>query len=131
MKFKRIENNMIWESYGDNNMSDDVYDNQEESEFVLQLEPDGPMTPEFEDHDEHESHDEKDDDSTEYTDMVYADLKKLDNYSTKLMEYCRSGELEPWMVAKIIKASDYISDIWHSLDANIDYANDRHPDVKF
>jgi hypothetical protein len=34
------------------------------------------------------------------------------------------------MQAKIIKASDYMSEVWHRLDASADFANDQDPDLE-
>lgn len=55
--------------------------------------------------------------------VVYSDIKKLAEYSKRILDICKEKELEPWMQAKLVKASDYVSDIWHRLDAEADFAN--------
>jgi hypothetical protein len=55
--------------------------------------------------------------------VIYSDVKKLAEYSQRLLDICKETELEPWMQAKLVKASDYVSDIWHRLDAEADFAN--------
>ena len=41
----------------------------------------------------------------------------------RIQAICKEKELEPWMQAKLVKASDYVSDIWHRIDAEADFAN--------
>lgn len=49
--------------------------------------------------------------------MAKADLYKLAKYSAKLFEMINENdELEGWMQAKITKASDYISSVYHRLE---------------
>lgn len=55
--------------------------------------------------------------------VIYSDVKKLAEYSQRILDICKETELEPWMQAKLVKASDYVSDIWHRLDAEADFAN--------
>ena len=49
--------------------------------------------------------------------MARGDLYKMAKYSVKLLDMIQEGdELEGWMQAKITKASDYISSVYHRLD---------------
>jgi hypothetical protein len=49
--------------------------------------------------------------------MARADLYKLAKYSIKLLDLIQEGdELEGWQQAKITKAADYISSVYHNLD---------------
>jgi len=49
--------------------------------------------------------------------MARADLYKLAQYSAKLFQMIgENDELEGWMQAKITKASDYISSVYHRLE---------------
>lgn len=52
--------------------------------------------------------------------MARSQLYKLAEYSIKLHEMLKTlgetGELEAWQQAKITKASDYISSVYHALD---------------
>lgn len=51
-------------------------------------------------------------------DMAVADLHKLHKYSLKLKQMVKGmPSLEGWVASKITKASDYISSVYHSLDA--------------
>lgn len=114
--------------------SPDLYDtdfSEEEAEtVVLGLEPEGELevddsfdlVPDTDDSDgfgdmmEDEPEDEIDE-------VLYSDIKKLAEYSNRLLKDVNHGELETWMIAKIIKASEYVSDVWHRLDAKTDFAN--------
>lgn len=50
-------------------------------------------------------------------DMARADCYKLAKYSAKLFHMIEEGEnLEGWVAAKITKASDYISSVYHYLE---------------
>jgi hypothetical protein len=49
--------------------------------------------------------------------MARADLYKLAKYSVKLIDMIdENDELEGWVQAKITKASDYISSVYHKMD---------------
>ena len=49
--------------------------------------------------------------------MARADLYKCANYSFKLFKMIQEGqELEGWVQAKITKAADYISSVYHYLE---------------
>jgi hypothetical protein len=49
--------------------------------------------------------------------MARADLYKMAKYSMKLFQMIQEGqELEGWVQAKITKASDYISSIYHYME---------------
>jgi hypothetical protein len=50
-------------------------------------------------------------------DMARADCYKLAKYSAKLFHMIEEGEnLDGWVAAKITKASDYISSVYHYLE---------------
>jgi hypothetical protein len=50
-------------------------------------------------------------------DMAKADCYKLAKYSAKLFHMIEEGEnLDGWVAAKITKASDYISSVYHYLE---------------
>lgn len=55
--------------------------------------------------------------------VIYSDVKKLAEYSKRMLDICKETELEPWMQAKLVKASDYVSDVWHRIDGKADFAN--------
>ena len=60
----------------------------------------------------------------ETSEVVMGELSKLEEYVGRLAEKGREGcEFEDWMIAKIVMASDYVSDISHRLDAKVDFAN--------
>lgn len=122
MRFKSADNNLMWERYTgpysklpqfdqepvDPTVEDPYLMDQpeEEAEMVVELEPMGDL-----------------DTEEGCNEVVYSDIKKLAEYSKRILEICKEQELEPWMQAKLVKASDYVSDIWHRLDANVDFAN--------
>lgn len=123
MKFKHRENQLIWERYTDPystlpefddeprdpTVEDPTYPlNDEEDLEVIELDTGAEL-----DSEEHEACNE----------VIYSDIKKLAEYSNRLLELCKDKELEPWMQAKLVKASDYVSDIWHRIDAEADFAN--------
>jgi hypothetical protein len=60
---------------------------------------------------------------SEENEQVTADLKKLAEYVGRLQELCGQCDVEPWMVAKISKAAEYVSDIYYMLDSSVDFAN--------
>ena len=101
----------------------DYMDDDEDAEVIMSMEPMGEVEPEMED--DFMSVDEDDDDDNE---VVLHSLRKLVKRSEQLQELCKSKELESWMIAKIIKAEDYISDVWDRLDDDADFANDGFED---
>lgn len=131
MRFKREENEMMWEAFVkpyDNRLSDETsgenyYDtpntldptvpDDDEEGVMLEIEPEGELEV-----------DEVGEDVGEIDEVLLSDLKKLADYSQKLLDVCKTSELDTWMIAKLIKASDYVSDVWHRLDAKADFAND-------
>lgn len=132
MKFKTQENNLIWENYQTPDMG---YEDAENA--VIALDPVGELEVDegdgfdmddqfgMDDHDECNCSEQH-----EVDEVLYSDAKKLAEYSKRILEHIKSKELEPWMKAKIIKASDYMSDVWHRLDASVDFANDQDPDLE-
>lgn len=72
---------------------------------------------------EHEDHYEEHDDSE--IQMAAADLHKIAMYAPKLQEMVQSMPgLEGWVAAKITKAADYISSVYHWLEYEQDQDND-------
>jgi hypothetical protein len=63
-----------------------------------------------------EEHDESE------IDMAVTDLHKLSEYAPKLEQLVKDmPSLEGWVAAKITKAADYISAVYHSLKADSDH----------
>lgn len=119
MKFK--DNDLIWEAYQPN-----VYaqDEQEQGMDVgpdtLGVEDPSAVVMEFEPMGEVETFE---DDKDELHVAVYVEIKKLAEYSNRILEVCKEVELRPWMQAQLVKASTYVSDVWHRLDVEADFAN--------
>ena len=128
MKLKGEENNVLWESYNgrgfrqedaDDFMSDDMDDFSDDDmddfdddlggrkaqRMVMEIEPVGHV----------EKH--------EVNEVLVAELKKLAEYADRLYDMKNECEFEDWMVSAITIASTYVSDVWHRLDANADFAN--------
>jgi hypothetical protein len=141
-KFKTEENNLIWESYGNVHPNDQMYADEyndenvfedEDAEAIISLAPPGPMEAEFEDDDSFEDDDDlfedDDDDIALDNEIIVKALRKLIKRADILLNHCESDKLDTWMVAKIIKAEDYISDVWNELDDVADFANDGPKDI--
>lgn len=155
-KFKTEENNMIWESYGNVHPNDRMYADKyndenvfkdeddfkdEDAEAIISLAPAGPMEAEFEDDDSFENDDDifdddddEDDDNKEDgidldNEIIVKALHKLIKRADILLNHCENDKIDIWMVAKIIKAEDYISDVWNELDDAADFANDRAKNI--
>lgn len=89
-------------------MGDEFEDDTVDGEMsVMEIEAPSPVEPEVGDLNE----------------VLVSDLKKLAEYAGRLEEMSKTAEFDDWMVAKITKASDYVSDVWHRLDAKADFAN--------
>lgn len=52
---------------------------------------------------------------------IYSELKRLAEYSKSIFDHSKTTEFEPWMQAKIIKASNYICDVYYYLDAEVEF----------
>jgi len=122
MRFKSRDNQLMWERYVDPYTATQTSEDQEmdlttedpslgfgdedESVSIMELQPSVEL-------------------ETEEccNEVIYSDIKKLAEYSKRILGLAKEKELEPWMQAKLIKASDYVSDIWHRLDAEADFAN--------
>lgn len=147
MRFQKDDNKMMWERYmnpevrglqnynRDNNFDtdddyltpniDQFYDDDEEGAVVLEFEPEGSLVPDTDDSDGFGDMVEvgAEDPEEEIDEVLYSDIKKLADYSNRLLKDVNHGELETWMIAKLIKASEYVSDVWHRIDAKTDFAN--------
>lgn len=128
MKFRKRESDLMWEHYQDSRpvvgfnqqpktptVKNALYTPEEEAEVMLAFDdPAGPV--EVDDSLELESPEE------ELDEVLHSDLKKLADYSQKLLTV-KHSDLDTWMLAKLIKASEYVSDVWHRVDAKADFAN--------
>ena len=131
-KFKTDENNLIWESYGNVHPNDQIYADEyndenvfedEDAEAIIALEPPMQVEPELDEDDIFE------DDGDELdNEIIVKALRKLIKRADILLNHCESDKLDTWMIAKIIKAEDYISDVWNELDDVADFANDGMDD---
>jgi hypothetical protein len=136
MRSKKDEAALIWEMYNspmDDELEDDfgmeddgmdldidMADEQMDAqpEVVMEFEPMGEVEPIGDEH---------------MNEIMKSELKKLAEYGQRLNDLCGQVEFDAWMVAKIVKASDYVSDVWHRLDAGADFANtgfDQAPDYQ-
>jgi hypothetical protein len=132
-KFKREENNLIWENY--NNPNDQVYADEyntenvfedEDAEAIISLEPPLQVEPEIvQDEIFEDEGDELD------NEIITKALRKIIKRADILLNHCQGDSLDTWMVAKIIKAEDYISDVWNELDDVADFANDGPEEITF
>ncbi len=136
MRSKKDEAALIWEMY--NSPMDDEFEDDEfgmdddmgldidmadeqmdaQPEVVMEFEPMGEVEPIGDEH---------------MNEIMKSELKKLAEYGQRLNDKCGQVEFDAWMVAKIVKASDYVSDVWHRLDAEADFANtgfDQAPDYQ-
>jgi hypothetical protein len=127
MKSKFDESRLMWEAFRspedddmDFSMDDDMdedfddddfgddFDDDMGDEMVMEIEPVAPV----------ESIGDE-----EMNEILNSELKKLAEYGKRLEDLCGKVEFDAWMVAKVVKASDYVSDVWHRLDAGADFAN--------
>jgi len=123
MKSKFDESRLMWEAFTsprvddedfsmDDEMGDDFGDEFDDGmgdEMVMEIEPVAPVQAMGDE---------------EMNKVLKSELKKLAEYGKRLDDLCCSTEFEPWMVAKVVKASDYVSDVWHMLDSTgADFAN--------
>lgn len=64
--------------------------------------------------------------------MARADLYKIAKYAIKLHDMLKNVSeaegLEGWQQAKITKASDYISSVYHNLDYDMKFSNGQNMD---
>jgi len=126
MRFK--DNELMWEAYS---APMSFGGGQDEQELVLSLGSDQDLGV----GDEFESDELSDDDldgimddgdvgEDEIDKLVMIELKKLAKYSDMILQHCSEVELEPWMLAKLVKAATYVCDIWDQIDHGADFAND-------
>jgi len=122
MRFKNKENQLMWERYVD------PYSTSQSPEQEMGRSPNEDPMLDLGDEDAEmsvlEFQPEMDLETEEgCNEVIYSDIKKLAEYSNRILKLAKDKELEPWMQAKLIKAADYVSDIWHRLDAEADFAN--------
>lgn len=143
MDFKLKEHSLIWENYmtrfgsqdDEDTMIDDYEDNDDQSygydddDDNIMDDDSGGVIMSFDtsepvevDHDD--SHDDHDDYETdERNDMIRSEIKKLEEFASRLSEMTKDADFEEWMAAKITKAADYVSDVYFRLSTKADYAN--------
>ena len=118
MKFKHTENNIIWESHYNGEFSSDEEgfnhhdefgdDDDFDDEIVISSEPMGDMDIDHED--------SFDDEENEDNKIVLHTIRKIVKRGEALLDLCKDCQLDPWMIAKIVKAEDYITDVWDQLE---------------
>ena len=128
MRFK--DNELMWQKYnktlnegfGDMDSMDGP-DNMGEDEVIMSF--DEPSDVEFDTGPEGVDTLDQDLESSESNlDIaIFTDIKKLAEYSQRILDICKEKPLEPWMVAQLVKASDYFSNVWHQWDAGAEFAN--------
>ena len=146
MRFQKDDNKLMWERYtgeipglkrfnaqsfdtDDDPLVPEInassyFDDDEEAPVVLEFEPEGSLVPDLDDSDGFGDMVEIDEEpEDEIDEVLYSDIKKLADYSNRLLKDVDHGDLETWMIAKLIKASEYVSDVWHRVDAKADFAN--------
>lgn len=105
------ENDLSFDDGMDMGLEDPSFGEPQEQDVVMEIDPVAPVTPEF----------EEDDDLYE---AVKGELKQLAEFSSRLQQVCKpNGGLEPWMIAKLSKAADYVQDVYFKLDDQVDFAN--------
>jgi hypothetical protein len=68
------------------------------------------------------SHDETEQSDPSEIEMATVELHKLSEYAPKLEALIKNmPSLEGWVAAKITKASDYISSVYHKLNTDVDH----------
>jgi hypothetical protein len=122
MKSKFEESQLMWEALTnpmeddmdfsmddemDMGMEDDFQDDMDD-EMVIEIEPVAPVEAIGDEH---------------MNEILNSELKKLAEYGKRLEDLCGKVEFDAWMIAKVVKASDYVEDVWHRLDAAADFAN--------
>jgi hypothetical protein len=122
MKSKFEESRLMWEALT-NPMEDDMdfsmddemdmgmeddFQDEMGGEMVMEIEPVAPVQAIGDEH---------------MNEILNSELKKLAEYGKRLEDLCGKVEFDAWMIAKIVKASDYVEDVWHRLDAAADFAN--------
>lgn len=136
--FKGVENDMIWEgyhnvpndqAYADEYNDDNTFYEDDAEDVILQMEPEAPLEVEVAPESMEDDLFEDEDDGLDNEIIVKA-LRKLIKRADILMNHCEGDKLDTWMVAKIIKAEDYISDVWNELDDVADFANDGFEDAE-
>lgn len=141
MSFRNRDNQLMWEHFQDSRpvqgvnqgphkypAPDTLYPDEfpypqedGEAEIMLEIEPEGPI--EIDDTVGLDSPEE------EMDEVLYSDIKKLAEYSNRILKEVKHSDLDTWMVAKLIKASDYVMDVWHHVDSKVDFANDQDPNI--
>lgn len=105
------DNMLMWEAFmGASSMEIEPEPMEQPQDVVMSFEPMDEVEPVQED-------------EVELDLAVYSDIKKLAEYSKRILSICKEQELEPWMLAQLVKASSFVSDVWHQLDAKADFAN--------
>lgn len=101
--------NLLFEQYQPEDIQFDIGGAEEEPVFVMELEPEDEPA---------EIHSHSYDNDT-----VCIELKKIVEYGSRLLEMASECEMEPWMIAKLSKAADYVDDVYYQLESKVDFAN--------
>ena len=129
MKFRDRENTLIWERYNAPYPSQPQIDDDDDEHWGAGTGSPDRMSGSYGEEDELEvmvfepEMEIETEEHEQCNEVIYSDIKKLAEYSERILKICQEKELEPWMQAKLVKASDYVSDIWHRLDGKADFAN--------
>jgi len=97
---------------------------EEDAEAVISLEPMGELDVEEVPEEEGLFDDEISEDDDLDNEIIVKSLRKIVKRAGILLQHCEAQSMDTWMIAKIIKAEDYISDVWEELDDVADFAND-------
>ena len=119
------EQSKIWESYQppviNENCGECAEDHDEDMEeiAVVEMDPIAPVQPEV----ELDVAPQPVAAGLTENEVLMSELKKLNEYSQRLYDMAQTVDFDDWMVAKIVLASDYVSDIAHRMDSKADFAN--------
>ena len=111
---KKRMSNIVSESFGGSRPDEDEevyeYEVEVEPDDMIALEPDFVPEPQQEPDMSLDVHPDNDN-------VAVSELIRLRDTSTKLEQLATNGQLDNWMVAKVVKASDYIEDVLKSMEA--------------
>jgi len=106
--------NIVSESFGGSRLDEE----EEVYEYEVEIEPDDmiALEPNFVPEPQQEP-DMNLDVHPDNDNVAVSELIRLRDTSTKLEQLATNGQLDNWMVAKVVKASDYIEDVLKSMEA--------------
>ena len=111
---KKRMSNIVSESFGGSRLDEE----EEVYEYEVEIEPDDmiALEPNFVPEPQQEP-DMNLDVHPDNDNVAVSELIRLRDTSTKLEQLATNGQLDNWMVAKVVKASDYIEDVLKSMEA--------------